>query len=317
MEDTRLELGGGILALGVMIDTEFYLLCTKVSVAPVQEIKAEPDEYVQGGDFTSIANIGPKKIEGTLSFPLLLESDGSVNPAVKRMLEKAQHPDTPLSIDTNFTYTHLGLTAESEATDNNALIAFDCCVIKKLTLSCQEKGKAEITATILGMIDSKRPSAFVDVTDAFLANSSLRRVPDYRDCDAFRENSELRSVTSIEITLENRFATPCFIPPLEATAEDRSEQINLIVPTGRKWSGGYTERIPRRWGRESYAHGGWMVNQNLVLAFGPVESLTPHPLFDTSTQDISATQNERAVKFTSIQSPGFQGDMFTFLEERN
>ena len=317
MEDTRLELGGGILTLGVMIDAEFYLLCSKTDVAPVQETEAEPDKYVQGGDFTSIVNIGPKKIEGTLTFPLLLEGDGTVNPAVQRILDRAQHPDTPFSLDTNFTFAHLNLTSDGEATDNNALVSFDCCTIQKLSLSCQEKGKVEITATIAGMIDLRRDTLFVDVPDEFLANAALRRVPDYRDCDAFRENSELRGVTAISIDIENKLETPAFILPMEATLSDRTDQISVIIPKGRKWTGSYTERVPRRWGRHSYVHGGWMVAQNLILAFGPLEASIPHPFFETSPQVVSSSQNERTVKFTSINSPAYQGALFSYLEEEN
>lgn len=311
-EETRLELGGGLLTLGILLNQSDYLLCTDTNLALKQNISAETGEYVQGGDFASISSFLEKKIEGSLSFPLLLEGDGTVNPAVRFMMQAAQNPQDSFRIDTNYTFSHLGLSCDDPATTNNALIGLDCCVIEELTLSCAENEQVKISVKIAGMIDLREASAFVDVPDEYLLTADLRRQADFRDCDAWRVHSDLRTMSSLEITIENQLEKKAFLPAWGTSVEDRDDQISIIAPKGRKWSGSYKEQVPRGWGKTGYSHGGWMVNENLVLSFGPIKATIAHPLFEASNVPVTATKQERDVRFTSIQSPSYTGNLFTF-----
>ena len=69
--------------------------------------------YIQGGPGRAIANIGAKKFTGELSFPIRVDRDNILEPAVKTILQHAENPMYSLTLDTNHMLSYSGLTAEN------------------------------------------------------------------------------------------------------------------------------------------------------------------------------------------------------------
>jgi hypothetical protein len=126
---TRVQFATGLLIRSVKINGD-YLLVDNCTINQTQEIDMNK-LYIQGGPGTAIANIGAKKFTGELSFPIRVDRDNVLEPAVKTILQHAENPMYALTLDTNHMLSHINLTAENGGTDNNELLTLDQMVLKK------------------------------------------------------------------------------------------------------------------------------------------------------------------------------------------
>jgi cephalosporin hydroxylase len=62
-----------------------YLIVEECNVNQVQEHNL--NNYVQGGPAYAVYNLGAKKYEGSISFPLRVDQDGNLEPAARIILE--------------------------------------------------------------------------------------------------------------------------------------------------------------------------------------------------------------------------------------
>ena len=299
------EVATGLLIRGIKINGE-YAIVTNCTVFPVQEV----DEIylIQGGPRSAIANIGTKHIEGEITMPLRVNKDGSLETAARILLENAQNPDTSLTIETNHILSYLGVTAFSGGTDNNDLVNLDCCVVKKLTLSASESDGINIKADIIGMIDSRAESDLISPPDNFLLHRQLT----FADCDASRMESDMRTISSIEISIDNEIELLYFLMQIGETPYD---QPNSFGVKSCKWTGFFEEVMRKGVEQETHIHGGFMVEENLTLQFGPVKALYKVPMFKIGEQPLASGYLKRKTDFFGQISPEMRneaGDLFIF-----
>ena len=307
MSILRSEIAPGVLQC---IRVNGNLLAVETcNVGQVQEVTQK--WLIAGGFFPSASDIKKKFIEGQIVCPVRVDENDSVEEATRLLLTNGGLPyASVLTIDTNYALSHLNITALDGGTDNNALISFDSCVVKKITIGAQNEGVVKITAEIVGMIDA-RDSA--DLT-AIPSSGLLHRALTWVDCFAFRKQSSMRTIQSIEFTSECKAEPHRFLFPATTTAEQRTDQAQLITTTECKWSGKYTEVVRKDADVETFMHGGWMVGENLNLNFGPISALVSVPLFTPSQQSITKKLILRTVSFLSQMSPSFRttGNPFSF-----
>jgi hypothetical protein len=127
---SRAEIASGLSIRSIKINGA-YLLCDEINFNQTQDIEMISD-LVQGGPGSAIANIGAKKYSGSITFPLRVVADGSIELAARNLINHAQNPVSALRIDSNHIISHYDLTAENDPTDNNELLSLDSVVVRSL-----------------------------------------------------------------------------------------------------------------------------------------------------------------------------------------
>lgn len=308
---TRVQFATGLLIRSVKVNGN-YLLVDNCTINQTQEIDMNK-LYIQGGPGTAIANIGAKKFTGELSFPIRVDRDNVLEPAVKTILQHAENPMYALTLDTNHMLSYLGLTAENGGTDNNALLTLDQMVLKSLSISCSTDDQVKVTAAFEGMIDVRTDSDYAVPNENHIMGRSLT----WGDCDASRFQSSMRSISNFSLQINNEIETPAFLMPYEGTGTTRNDQVSLIGVKEVKWTGEYSEFIRVGADLDTTVHGGWMVNENLQFNIGPITANYAVPLFQIAELPLTSKILSRKTKWNAMISPAQpmrQGGLFTFQE---
>ncbi len=308
---SRVQFATGLLIRSVKVNGN-YLLVDNCTINQTQEIDMNK-LYLQGGPGTAVANIGAKKFTGELSFPIRVDKDNFLEPAVKTILQHAENPMYSLTLDTNHMLSYLGLTAENGGTDNNALLTLDQMVLKSLTISCSIDDEVKISASFEGMIDTRSDSDYAVPNENRVMGRSLT----WGDCDVSRYQSSMRSISNFNLQINNEIETPAFLMPYEGTGTTRNDQITLIGVKETKWSGEYSEFIRVGAELDTHIHGGWMVNENMQFNVGPITATYNVPLFQIAELPLTAKILTRKTKWNAMISPAQplkQGGLFTFQE---
>jgi hypothetical protein len=308
---SRVQFATGLLIRSVKVNGD-YLLVDNCTINQTQEIDMNK-LYIQGGPGTAIANIGVKKFTGELSFPIRVDRDNVLEPAVKTLLQHAENPMYALTLDTNHMLSYLGLTAENGGSDSNALLTLDQMVLKSLSISCSIDDQVKVSASFEGMIDVRTDSDYAVPNENHVMGRSLT----WGDCDASRYQSSMRSVSNFTLQINNEIETPVFLMPYEAAGTTRSDQVNFIGVREVKWSGEYSEFIRVGADLETNIHGGWMVDENMQFSFGPITATYNVPLFQISELPLTSKILSRKTKWNAMISPAQplrQGGLFTFQE---
>ena len=308
---SRIQFATGLLIRSVKINGS-YLLVDNCTINQTQEIDMNK-MYIQGGPGRAIANIGAKKFTGELSFPIRVDRDNILEPAVKKILEHAENPMYSLTLDTNHMLSHLGLTAESGATDNNALLTLDQMVLKSLTISASSDDALKVSASFEGMIDIRTDSDYAVPDENHVMGRSLT----WGDCDVNRYQSSMRSVSNFTLQINNEIETPSFLLPYEVAGTTRSDQVALIGVKEVKWTGEFSEFLRVGAELDTHIHGGWMVNENLQFNMGPITATYAVPLFEIAELPLTSKILTRKTKWNAMISPAQpmrKGGLFTFQE---
>jgi hypothetical protein len=307
-ELSRFETATGLLVRSIKINGN-YLFVDNCSINPDQDI--DLIHLIQGGPGAAIANIGAKRIKGQISCPLRVRRDGTLDPAIRAILEHSEKPTSAITIDTNHVLSHVGLTAENGGTDNNELLSLDTVIVNELKIVAASDSSIQLTANITGMIDLRDASDYA----APAAGQLLGRELSWADCQASRLESRMRTVSSFEITITNEVEELSFIPPIQTQAIDRHDQIDMVGVKSCKWSGKFEEVIRRGADTETYLHGGWMQNENLKMSFGPVAATVTCPLFKIAEVSLNPKTVKRQTNFLAQIAPNrplTTGGLFAF-----
>lgn len=308
---SRIQFATGLLIRSVKINGS-YLLVDNCTINQTQEIDMNK-LYIQGGPGRAIANIGPKKFTGDLSFPIRVDKDNTLEPAVKKILEHAENPMYSLTLDTNHMLSHLELTAENGSTDNNALLTLDQMVLKSLTISASSDDALKVSASFEGMIDVRTDSDYAVPDENHVMGRSLT----WGDCDVNRYQSSMRSVSNFTLQINNEIETPSFLLPYEVGGTTRSDQVALIGVKEIKWTGEFSEFLRVGAELDTHIHGGWMVNENLQFNMGPITATYAVPLFEIAELPLTSKILTRKTKWNAMISPAQpmrKGGLFTFQE---
>lgn len=308
---SRVQFATGLLIRSVKVNGN-YLLVDNCTINQTQEIDMNK-LYIQGGPGTAVANIGAKKFTGELSFPIRVDKDNILDPAVKVILQHAENPTYTLRLDTNHMLSYLGLTAENGGTDNNALLTLDQMVLKNLTISCSTDDQIKVSASFEGMIDVRSDSDYAVPNENRVMGRSLT----WGDCDAARYQSTMRTISNFNLQINNEIETPAFLLPYEGTGTTRSDQVTLIGIKETKWTGEYSEFLRVGAELETHIHGGWMVNENMQFNIGPITATYNVPLFQIAELPLTSKILTRKTKWNAMISPAQplkQGGLFTFQE---
>lgn len=308
---TRNEFATGLLVRSVKINGN-YLLVDNCSINQTQEINSKL--YLQGGPGLSVADIGAKKYQGELSFPIRVNKDNVIDPAAKAILQHAECPTYTITLDTNHLLSHFGITSEDGGTDNNELLSVDQLVVKTLTINCDDVGNyLKINVSFEGMIDTRANSDYAVPNE----NAVMGRALTWGDCDASRFESNMRSVSGFNLTITNELETPSFLMPGDLDVSLRSDQITLIGVKSVKWSGEFSEVLRKGSELHTHIHGGWMVDEYLKFIMGPITANFRNPLFQISELPLTAKILKRKTKWDALVNPASplsQGGLFTFSE---
>jgi hypothetical protein len=308
---SRVQVATGLLIRSIKINGN-YLLVENCSINQTQEIEMNK-LYLQGGPGTAVANIGPKKFTGDLTFPLRVDKDNILEPAAKIILQHAENPMYTLTLDTNHMLSHLNLTAENGGSNNNELLTLDQMVLKNLTISCTVDDEIKISASFEGMIDVRSDSNYAVPDENHVMGRSLT----WGDCNASRFQSSMRAVSSFSLQINNEIETPSFLMAYEGVGTTRKDQISLIGVKEVKWSGEFSEFLRVGTDLDTHIHGGWMVDENLQFNIGPITASYPIPLFQISELPITSKILTRKTKWNAMMNPSQpmkQGGLFQFQE---
>ena len=308
---SRIQFATGLLIRSVKINGS-YLLVDNCTINQTQEIDMNK-LYIQGGPGRAIANIGPKKFTGELSFPIRVDRDNILEPAVKKILQHAENPMYSLTLDTNHMLSYLGITAENGGTNDNALLTLDQMVLKSLSISASVDDVLKVSASFEGMIDVRADSDYAVPNENHVMGRSLT----WGDCDVNRYQSSMRSVSNFTLQINNEIETPSFLLPYEATGTTRSDQVALIGVKEVKWTGEFSEFLRVGVELDTHIHGGWMVNENLQFIMGPITATYAVPLFEIAELPLTSKILTRKTKWNAMISPAQpmrQGGLFTFQE---
>jgi len=308
---SRAQFATGLLIRSVKVNGN-YLLVDNCTINQTQEIDMNK-LYIQGGPGRAIANIGAKKFTGELSFPIRVNRDNILEPAVKTMLQHAENPMYSLTLDTNHMLSYLGLTAENGGTDNNALLTLDQMVLKSLTISASVDDVLKVSASFEGMIDVRTNSDYAVPDENHVMGRSLT----WGDCDVSRYQSSMRSISSFSLQIANEIETPAFLMPYIGTGTTRDDQVALIGVREVKWNGEFSEFLRVGSELDTHIHGGWMVDENLQFNMGPITATYAVPLFEIAELPLTSKILTRKTKWNAMISPAQpmrQGGLFTFQE---
>lgn len=303
------EVATGLLIRAININGN-YIIVENFDLSPVQEV--EELYLIQGGPRSAIGNIGLKHLEGQISCPVRVDNNGNLEAALWSLLDNAQNPDTPLVIQTNHTLSYFGLTAEHGGSNSNQLVNLDCCVVKELTLNATNdlKSGVKLTASIVGTIDTNTPTVFVSPPDDYL----LHRQLSFADCDASRYESDMRTVSQLEIKINNDVKLEAFLVGVDGQRFDQPQVIGIAEC---KWTGHFEEILRKGVEVETFIHGGFMQNENLQFQFGPITATIKVPMFKIATQPLTANYLKRKTEFFAQIFPIIRnsaGDLFSYTE---
>ena len=295
---TRGEFATGLLTRSIKINGN-YLLVDECNINQTQNIDVT-EPYIQGGPGSAIYDINSKKITGSLSFPIRVDQYNNLEEATKIILNHAQNPTTALSMDTNHILIHENLTAENHATDNNQLIKLDTMIITSLSISCSQNSSVDISCNFEGMIDNYNASDYaVPNPDAILG-----RALSWGDCNAFRSESSMRTVTQFKINITNNVESQAFLLPYFSDQETvRSDQISFIGIKSVKWDGSITELLRSGMELNTFIHGGLMKDENLTFEIGPITVFFVNPLFKIAQLPLNSSVLTRTTEWTGIVKP--------------
>ena len=308
---SRIQFATGLLIRSVKVNGD-YLLVDNCTINQTQEIDMNK-MYIQGGPGRAIANIGAKKFTGELSFPIRVDRDNVLEPAVRTILQHAENPMYSLTLDTNHMLSYLGITAENGGTNDNALLTLDQMVLKSLSISASVDDVLKVSASFEGMIDVRADADYAVPNENHVMGRSLT----WGDCDVSRYQSAMRSVSNFTLQINNEIETPSFLMPYVATGTTRSDQVALIGVKEVKWAGEFSEFLRVGTELDTHIHGGWMVNENLQFNMGPISATYAVPLFEIAELPLTSKILTRKTKWNAMISPAQpmrKGGLFTFQE---
>lgn len=305
--NSRMEIASGIRVRSVRINGN-YLLLNSCEVHRKQDIDVK--WYIQGGQRASISDIGKKWFEGQITFPLLVDRNGSLLTPIRQLFEASQDPNINISLDTNHLLSHIALTAEDGGSDNNKLLTLDNLAIRNLTVSVSTDRQVEVICDFYGTIESRTDSDYI----------TPENIPSYRaitwaDCDASRLSSQMRTISKMEFKIENTIKDFIFLTTVD---DPRQDQINFYGIEKTRIEASYEEFLRLGMETENYFHGGWKKDENIIFDFGAIKFLSRVPLFQVSEQPFSSKFLIRKSKFISLTSPVHtnpQGKIIYFAEE--
>jgi hypothetical protein len=316
----RMEAATGLLISGVAINGDF-LLVSDCTITNQQEI--EPVWLVgQGGPRSAIADFSGRRIEGKLSFPLRVTTSGQLEDAAITVITAAQHPDTPVRLDTNHTLVTSYIVAESNAADYNELLSLDTVIFNKLTISATAEKGAAIEANFQGIVQVRAAAAFAVPADGTRGGRQIG----FTDCGCSRFSNTLRPAQSYSVEIENKSVfrnlilpavrdnrDPSQVTPDQGTVEPNwnfmADQSQFLCTGEMKISGSYEEMARLGADRESFVHGGYSwqpsggVQDNLTLHFGPLRATFVVPIYKATEQPLLPGLVKRTVRFFSQVSP--------------
>lgn len=311
---SRAEFGTGLNVKSICVNGD-YLIVQESSIN--QEQEHDVNNYIQGGPAYAVYNLGSKKHTGKITFPIRVDQDGNLEPAAKTLLKHAAKPMTALRIDTHNTLSNFDTTVLNPGTDDNKNLSLDACVISNLTMSVSDGGEISVSVDFTGMLDTETESVFNFPTDHLLGRKLT-----FSDCNAFRNESSMRSTSSMSITIENQLVTPVFLMPyytgkyVGAGVTEQKDQIELIAVQSTKWSGEFTEVIRNGLELNTFIHGGLMHDENLTLDFGTIRTTFYNPVFKIAQSPLTPQVIRRTTQWVGINKPDdsmLDDRLFTFL----
>jgi hypothetical protein len=309
---TRAEFSTGLNTKSICVNG-YYLIVEECNVNQTQEHNL--NNYIQGGPAYAIYNLGAKKYEGSISFPLRVDQDGNLETASKILLQYAAKPMSALTIDTHHLLSSKTTTVLDPGTDNNKNLSLNSVVINNLTISCSENNNVIVRLDVTGMVDEENESEFNFSTDFILG-----KILSWADCNANRKESSMRTTSSIEAKIENELVTPVFLMPYLSSpgsgVTESKDQIELIAVQSTKWSGSFTEVMRNGADLNTFIHGGLMHDSNLTLQFGPVTATFPNPVFKIGQTPLTAQIIRRTTEWAGINNPDASmndNGLFTFI----
>lgn len=306
--NSRSEPATGLLVRSIRVNGN-YLLVESCDIYPRQEIGVK--YYIQGGPRSSIADIGKKWVEGQITFPLSVDRNGNILTPIKDILKNAEKPIDNITIDTNHVLSHLSITGEDGGTDNNELVSLNDLVVKSLKISASPDRNVSMTCSLYGTIDTREPGDYINPE-----NIPISRKITWADCDASRYSSQMRTISNMEFSIENTIQDTIFLT--NYITGERSDQVKYFGVKETKLEGTFEEFLRLGIEVNNFAHGGWIVNENVIFDFGAVKFLTRVPLFQKSEQPINSKLVLRKSKFLSLSSPdldSLQGKLIYFAED--
>ena len=309
---TRAEFSTGLNIKSICVNG-YYLIVEECNINQTQEHNL--NNYIQGGPAYAIYNLGAKKYEGSISFPLRVDQDGNLETASRILLQYAAKPMSELTIDTHHLLSSKTTTVLDPGTDNNKNLSLNSVVINNLTISCSENNNVVVRLDVTGMVDEENESEFNFNTDFILG-----RTLSWADCNASRKESSMRTTSSIEAKIENELVTPVFLMPYLSSpgsgVTESKDQIELIGVQSTKWSGSFTEVMRNGADLNTFIHGGLMHDSNLILQFGPVTATFPNPVFKIGQTPLTAQIIRRTTEWAGINKPDASmndNGLFTFI----
>jgi len=309
---TRAEFSTGLNTASICVNGK-YLIVENFNVNQIQDHSL--NNYIQGGPAYAVYNLGAKKYEGNISFPLRVDQDGNIEEAAKILLQFAAKPMSALRIDTHHLLSSKTTTVINPGTDNNKNLSLDSVVINNLTISASENNGVMVNMDITGMVDEEAESTFNFSTEYILG-----RTLSWADCNAFRKESSMRTTSSLVVKLENELVTPVFLmpyfSPIGSGVTEQNDQIELIGVQSTKWSGSFTEVMRNGADLNTFIHGGLMHDSNLVLQFGPVTATYPNPVFKIAQTPLTPQIIRRTTEWAGINKPDASmndNGLFTFV----
>jgi len=309
---TRAQFSSGLNTKSICVNGK-YLIVENFNVNQVQDHNL--NNYIQGGPAYAIYNLGAKKYEGSISFPLRVDQDGNLEEAAKILLQYAAKPMSALRIDTHHLLSSKTTTVLNPGSDDNKNLSLDSVVVNSLTISASENNTVTVNVDITAMVDSEVESTF-----NFSSDYLLGRILTWADCNASRKESSMRTTSSIEVKIENELVTPVFLMPYlsypGAGATEQNDQIELIGVQSTKWSGSFTEVIRNGADLNTFIHGGLMHDSNLILKFGPLITTYPNPVFKIGQTPLTSQIIRRTTEWAGINKPDASmndNGLFTFI----
>lgn len=306
--NSRGEPATGLLIRSIKVN-DSYLLVESCDIYPRQEIDVK--YYIQGGPRSAIADIGKKWVEGQIVFPLSVDRNGNLINSIKDIIKNAEKPINSLKIDTNHVLSHLAITAENGGFDNNELVSLDDLIVKQLKITASPERNVSVSCSFYGTILTRVANDYVNPQDI-----PISRKITWADCDASRNTSQMRTISNMEFTIENTVQDTIFLT--DYTTGIRNDQVSFFGIKQTKLEGYFEEFLRLGMETSNFAHGGWVVNENIVFDFGAVKILTRVPLFQKSEQPVNSKLIIRKTKFLSMTSPDLnspQGKFIYFAED--
>jgi hypothetical protein len=305
---SRGEFSTGLNTKSICVNGD-YLIVEECNINQVQDHNL--NNYIQGGPAYAIYNLGAKKYEGSISFPLRVDKNGNLETAARTLLTYAARPMSSLRIDTHHVLSHFNATVSNPGSDNNQLLSLDSVVINSLTIKTSDGGPVNVTLSVTGMVDAGTGSTF-NINE----NSLQGRVLSFAECNAFRKESSMRTTSEFEIKIENELITPVFLMPYYAGAGvTHKDQIELIAVKTTKWSGSITEVSRQGSDQQTFIHGGFMQFQNLTFEIGSITASFPNPVFNIAQTPLSSQIIRRTTSWIGINKPDASmqaNGLFTF-----